>query len=98
MKRTIVLSKEDCYRSLPDFYFLIEERFSNVGCDIRPIFGEIDYRKISITKSVFDEIVRYYSEKEYITDAKIITTFILYGPKGNLPERESTPYMVCWKE
>ena len=56
---TIVLSKEDCYLSLPDFYEVLADKVSKHNGGSRPT---IDCRKIRITKSVYDELKRCLKE------------------------------------
>ena len=92
---TIVLSKEDCYLSLPDFYEMLADKVSKCMGGLRPT---IDCRKIRITRSVYDEIKRCLKEMYDMTPLEITGLFLIYGPKPDLPERENTPYMATWKE
>lgn len=92
---TIVLSKEDCYLSLPDFYEMLAYKVSKHNGGSRPT---IDCRKIRITKSVYDELKRCLKETYNMTPLEITSLFLIYGPKPDLPEQENTPYMATWEE
>lgn len=76
---TIVLSKEDCYLSLPDFYEVLADKVSKCNGGSRPT--TIDCRKIRITKSVYDEIKRCLKEIYNMTPLEITILLIIYGPK-----------------
>lgn len=93
MTISVVLSKEDCYLSLPDFYEMLADKVSKCMGGSRP---PIDCRKISVTLPVYTEIIRCLTLKYHMTAIEIINTFLLYGPKTILSERENTPYMATW--
>lgn len=95
MLTTIVLSKEACYLSLPDFYEMLADKVHECNGGSRPT---IDCTKIRITKSVYDEIKRCLKETYSMTPLEITSLFLIYGPKPDLPERENTPYMATWEE
>ena len=82
---TIVLSKEDCYLSLPDFYEMLAYKVSKHNGGSRPT---IDCRKIK----------RCLKETYNMTPLEITSLFLIYGPKPDLPEQENTPYIATWEE
>lgn len=93
MTISVVLSKEDCYLSLPDFYEMFADKVSKCTGGSRPT---IDCTKIRITQSVYDEIKRCLKETYEMTPLEIASLFLIYGPKPNLSARENTPYMATW--
>lgn len=95
MTISVVLSKGDCYLSLPDFYDMLADKVQSCTIYSRPT---IDCRKIRITKSVYDEIKRCLKEIYNMTPLEISSLFLIYGPKPDLPERENTPYIATWEE
>ena len=95
MTISVVLSKEDCYLSLPDFYEMLADKVSKCTGGSRPT---IDCRKIRITRSVYDEIKRCLKETYEMTPLEITSLFLIYGPKPDLAERENTPYMATLEE
>lgn len=92
---TIVVSKEDCYLSLPDFYEMLAGKVQSCTGGSRPT---IDCRKIRITKSVYDELKQCLKETYNMTHLEITSLFLIYGPKPDLPEQENTPYIATWEE
>lgn len=90
---TIVLSKEECYKSLPDFYEVLADKVSKCNGGSRPT---IDRRDISLTPPVYTEIIRCLTLKYHMTAIEIINTFLSYGPKTILSERENTAYRATW--
>ncbi len=93
MMISVVLSKEDCYLSLPDFYEMLADKVSKCTGGSRP---PIDRRNISVTLPVYTEIIRCLTLKYHMTAIEIINTFLSYGPKTILSERENTPYRATW--
>lgn len=93
MTISVVLSKDDCYKSLPDFYEMLADKVHECTGGSRP---PIDRRNISVTLPVYTEIIRCLTLKYHMTAIEIINTFLSYGPKTILSERENTPYRATW--
>lgn len=94
MMISVVLSKEDCYLSLPDFYEMLADKVSKCTGGSRPT---IDHRKIRVTLPAYTEIIRYHTIHDHMTAVEIINMFLLYGPEMYLPKKENTPYMATWE-
>lgn len=94
MTISVVLSKEDCYLSLPDFYEMLAHKVSKCTGSSRP---SIDCTNIKITPAVFEEIKQFHVAHYDMTLCEVYTMLVIYGPKPDLSEKENTPYMATWK-
>ena len=83
----ILLSKEDCYCGLVDFYknVAIKDGASRLFC----LTACFDCRKICVTPSVQHEICAFYKDVLKASDTEIAMLFACVGPKANL---ESADY------
>lgn len=79
MKR-LVLKKEECYKSLVDFYDGLAEMN---GVDTEKV--QYDVRKVCCTKAVADAIFQFYKERGHCRE-QVGTFWLFYGPKANLEE------------
>jgi len=79
MKR-LVLSEEDCYQSLINFYDYIAGLEGKPSKDV-----QYDVRKICCTKKVADSIFQFYEDHGYSRE-QIGALWLCFGPKANLKE------------
>ena len=74
------LRKEDCYKSLTDFYDYLAEQN---GVDTKKV--QYDVRKICCTQGVADEIFQFYKEQGHSSE-QVGVLWLCCGPKANLEE------------
>ncbi len=79
MKR-LTLRKEDCYKSLIDFYDCLAEL---EGVDTKSV--QYDVKKICCTKSVADEIFQFYKEQGN-SGEQAAALWLCCGPKASMGE------------
>lgn len=86
----VILTKEDCYCKLVDFYEKVALK-AGLIFDDNSLF---DCCKILVTKRVQMEISSYYHDEEQISGEYIGTLFACYGPKAILDKNRETPYIA----
>ncbi len=75
-KKTVILSKEECYCGIIEFYDLIARK---LGYDTDKV--GYDCRKIDVTRPVQDQIFAFYQNEQKASDESIGATWVCYGPK-----------------
>ena len=79
-KRTVVLTKEECYCDIVEFYNLVARK---LGYDSDKV--GYDCRRIDVTKPVQDQIFAFYREEQKALGESIAAAWVGYGPKASLP-------------
>ena len=79
-KRTVVLTKEECYCGIVEFYDLVARK---LGYDSDKV--GYDCRRIDVTKPVQDQIFAFYREEQKALGESIAAAWVGYGPKASLP-------------
>lgn len=79
-KKTVILTKEECYCGIVEFYDLVAQK---LGYDSDRV--GYDCRRIDVTKPVQDQIFSFYREEQRALDESIAAAWVGYGPKASLP-------------
>lgn len=88
--KTIFLTETECYCGLLDFYTKIAEKIGFKESDI----SKFAIRKIHISKSCYSKICSYYMHEREASGGVILTLFVLYGPKIDVPGDKNNEYIV----